>query len=271
MLSARQLGLEVYKSSANEDIVRCPWHDDRTPSATYNKSKGLFYCFTCGTGYNTEQLAEKLDIDLDDNEDALGLLEDYDLLVHHSSLEIGYPIRKEVPEYVAKRGISLETCIAYDLHYKEGAIPSVVMPVRNLRGELVGATYRFIDKVGYRYIKMCQTTPIWPMPFLHKYKEGESIIVTEGAWSAMKIHSFFGEIYPVALLGAKANHQILDILAPFRPIFLYDNDTAGIRACRKMRKLSPLVKAYTLTTSPDDMDKEQLWDLIYRTTEAMVR
>jgi hypothetical protein len=89
--------------------------------------------------------------------------------------------------------------------------------------------------------------------------QGRKVVVTEGAWSAMRIASVMGfEVLPLALLGAKASAHIVEVLQPLQCIFLYDGDPAGERACRKMRSLFPTAHAWTLPTSPDDMDNAEV-------------
>lgn len=69
-------------------------------------------------------------------------------------------------------------------------------------------------------------------------------------------------VHSLALLGAKANEAIVDVLRDWDiVIFFYDGDEAGIRACRKMRKLFPLAYSWTLPTAPDDMTDKELEEL----------
>lgn len=57
----RAIGLEIHAISGVEEvIVKCPYHDDLHPSASFNIVKGLFFCFACGASANAEQLAKKL-------------------------------------------------------------------------------------------------------------------------------------------------------------------------------------------------------------------
>lgn len=70
-------------------------------------------------------------------------------------------------------------------------------------------------------------------------------------------------VHSMALLGAKANEKIVDVLRDWEfVVFLYDGDEAGTRACRKMRQLFPLAKAWTVDVSPDDMTDEQLQEML---------
>ena len=56
----RALGLEIHAISGTEEvIVRCPYHDDRHPSGSFNVNSGLFFCFSCGAAANVNQLAAK--------------------------------------------------------------------------------------------------------------------------------------------------------------------------------------------------------------------
>lgn len=273
MSSARDFGITVVRTSGAEENVICPFHADSSPSASFNKTKGLFYCYVCGVGYNISQLAEKLCIDMGDLDDEMEVLSDYDFVSGDTPLEIGE--RVEWHKYYWERKVSGITCFTYDLHFKEGSFPAAVFPVKSLKGEVIGAVYRFTDPKGNRYVKVGQMTPVWPMPFLKTFREGQPVIVCEGVFSALRIHSFFSDIHShlaaLCLFGAKANQQIIDTLNPFRPVYLYDHDQAGIKACKKMRQLSPTSLAFTLSTAPDDMTDEQLEDLFVKITSEVMK
>ncbi len=59
-LDYQALGLEIHAiSGAEEIIVKCPYHEDSHPSASFNIVKGLFFCFACGAAANANQLARK--------------------------------------------------------------------------------------------------------------------------------------------------------------------------------------------------------------------
>lgn len=56
----KALGLEIHAISGTEEvIVKCPFHDDRHPSASFNVNSGLFFCFACGAAANASQLAAR--------------------------------------------------------------------------------------------------------------------------------------------------------------------------------------------------------------------
>lgn len=268
MTSARDFGLTVVRSSGSEENVICPFHSDSSPSASYNRAKGMFYCYVCSLGLNSQQLAERLGIDLD--EEFNYALEDFDLLDSSEPLELGSAMVSN--DYLFSRKIGMIVARGYGLRYLEGENPAIILPVVSLKGKLTGTVYRYIHPRGSRYSKHGTMTPVWPMPHLLDTKPGQYLIVTEGAFSAMRLATAWGivpGVLPVALLGAKANQGILDALAPFRPIFLYDNDEAGRRACQKMREIAPLTKAFVLDTSPDDCSDEQLEQLKQKVHEVI--
>lgn len=66
-----------------ERSIRCPFHDDRTPSASWNDETHLFYCFTCGWGGTARSVAERLG-----NEKTMNLL---------GTIEAGVAVPKAPP------------------------------------------------------------------------------------------------------------------------------------------------------------------------------
>lgn len=267
MTSARDFGLVVTRTSGAEENCICPFHHDQNSSASWNREKELFYCYVCNLGLNLAQLMEHLNLQMDwdmereDREPA-----EYDLVGEEQYFELGVAIASG---YYTKRHISEETRIVYELGWKSSQPAAAVLPVRRLNGKLCGAVYRFVrpELSGTRYMKVGKMQPVWPMPMLQRLQsDGKITIVCEGAWSAMRIHTFMlskgYEAYVFALLGAKANQSILDVMCSFNPVFLYDNDKAGFNACNKMRKLSPTTHAFTTTKSPDEMDDEEINDFL---------
>lgn len=266
MLSAKALGMQVVKSSASgEVLVLCPFHADHNPSAWYNQAKGLLYCSVCGRGWNLQQLSKQLNVDLGDvDEDERGP-ERYSLIAEEENYDLGACVYND---YFSKRKISEKTIYHYDVRWSD-AKNAAVLPVTTVSGQIIGATYRFADAkaAGTRYKNLGKSAPLWPMNLLKHAKTDEVIVVVEGAFSAMRIYDHwlqYGYTSPVlALLGAKANQEILDALAPFRRLwFLYDKDDAGMRARDKMRGLTVNDLIYCISPSPDDMTDKQLDKLL---------
>lgn len=266
MISARDFGLDVVKSSGGEELVVCPFHADHSPSAWFNPVKGLFYCTVCDLGLNINQLAKRLNVDVSVFQEESEFIPEYNLVQEEELCDLGSATYND---YFRQRGISEETIKKYGVRWLEYPYPAAVLPVTNLKGQVKGAVYRYRnpEQVGTRYKKFGASYPVWPMHLIQNYSPQETtVIVTEGAWSAMRIRDYFSLAtvdYPVlALLGAKANKDIVQSLFPFRVFYLYDGDMAGRRACRKMRELSPLTESFVLSKSPDDMNKNEIGQML---------
>lgn len=272
MISARMLGLEVTRVSAGEELVRCPFHSDSNASAWFNPHKGLFWCAVCNLGLSAKQLITKMgtDIDLDQVvSDAEGEIPDLDLIQENHILPMGNP--HQWSSYYEGRGVSEEVVGMYQLEVNI-VNHSIVFPVSDIWGNRIGSVERFINSeaTGTRYKKSGTMTPVWPLHFLNLFKKGDSFIVTEGAFSALRLCTWSkrqgGRGIAFTLFGAKANQEIIDVLRPFNPVFLYDKDEAGINACRKMRKLAPEWDSVVLAKAPDDMSSEEINELMVKVT-----
>lgn len=276
MLPARVLGLEVIRTSGKEEVVKCPFHTDTNPSAWWNPEKGLFWCAVCMKGMNAYMLAKALGVPLEVIEK--GLLaepEDYDLFSETLRLPRG---ERVYANYIKDRGISERIAIAYGVEWREDKPQAAVLPIPDINAEVVAVVHRYVNpkETGTRYKFFGEPTPVWPINMLRHVGTKRPIIVTEGAWSAMRIATFCVESRSdfyncFALFGAKANQRIVEVLAPFKPVYLYDNDKAGRKACEKMRSImSADSLAFTLNTSPDDMDNgevEKLFESLRKRTQ----
>lgn len=270
MYSAQSLGLSVQGYSNHQQLIVCPFHHDNNASAWFLERKGLFYCSVCGIGYNIHQLAKRLEIDLDDiEEDHEQELPDFNLLNDNQQIDYGEPF---FHPYFGERGISRAIALEYGITWKMGNPQAAVLPITDVYGKRVGACYRFLNvqEAGTRYKIVGEPTPLWPMHLVKQgwSKDSKGLIVTEGAFSAMRIASCLDSLgcqgNIVALLGAKANESIVTALRPFEAFVLYDNDFAGRRACKKLRELHPTVHAWTLNKAPDDMSDDEIYQLLDR-------
>lgn len=264
MWSARMFGLEVVSTSGGEELVRCPFHDDVKPSAWFNPQKGLFWCAVCQLGLNMRQLQKRLDVELD-VEDMVGPPPDYDFVSEAHTLDLGVSMYHP---YFDQRGIDRNVIDMYDVRWKFNGHEAAVLPITTTNNIIMGAVYRYqnAEAAGVRYKKMGTQYPLWPMSFLKGLPEEAHIIVTEGPWSAMRIatvlaqHNEPGTV--VSTMGALANPRIIDVLRPFCPVFLYDNDRAGRTACRKMRRLAPHWNSWVTQNAPDDLDDPSIQFLL---------
>lgn len=118
-LSAMLGGIK-WNGQANQMIV-CPFHDDRHPSLSISLEKGVWWCFACGKGGGLQRLAQMLGGNLDAADLAVRTLDlepakpeaDFtDLAVQQESDLYDLLSDVKVPEWVwnyfEKRGISRE-------------------------------------------------------------------------------------------------------------------------------------------------------------------
>lgn len=266
---ASDFGLNVVRSAGNEEYCLCPFHTDTKPSASYNRRKGLFYCYVCQLGLNTVQLSSRLGLSITDLDEWVKINEEpeeYNFVNEDERIELGQFIYHD---YFQKRGIGKESILEYGVSWKSSEPEATVFPIVSMQGNVQGAVYRYqnMEAAGTRYKKIGQMSQLWPLPFLKRAKEGEVIYIVEGGFSALRIHTAFvrlNEPPPVilALFGARANSDIADLVRPFKPVFLYDKDNAGQHACRRMRRVMPTCHAWTLTMAPDDMSFERIYAML---------
>lgn len=263
-MHATDFGLPIVRVSGGEELVLCPFHADSTPSAWFNPAKGLFYCAVCDLGLNAASLAARLGVEWDgEYEEVEEKIPDYSLILEADTWASGIT---DYHPYLQERGVFPLITTRYGLSVTNDA---VIFPVTDLKGKLTGQVLRYFEpeKHGTRYRKFGVMQPVWPMHFLGFYISTRRPVVVEGAFSVLKLHQYSASFLWLALLGAKANRTLVEMLSPFDPIYLYDGDTAGKRACARMRELDPLAHAYTLSVSPDDMDDEQLGKLLRKLEE----
>jgi hypothetical protein len=265
MSSARQFGLTVTGSSGGQELVLCPFHLDRHSSAWWNPTKELFYCAVCGFGLNAWQLANRLGVEYEEVIEWNAELGDLYLVDDEPVWELGQLVYHD---YFRERGIHEKVINAYGVRWKNAEPRGAVIPLTSLSGEIVGVQYRFQDEVtaGTRYKIHGKVPPVWPMHKLKDLHNGCPILLFEGVWSAMRVATWLLRhphinLPTFALLGAKANEEIVETLSPFNAVYLYDADEAGSRACKKMKELAPLSHSF-ITMSPDDMRDGEIENLL---------
>jgi len=250
--------------------VRCPFHHDKTPSAWWNPKKELFYCPVCNLGLNLHQMQSRLHLEMDEVAPSEREVPDFDLTMEVLAMPRGVMLYHP---YYAERGISAETIEFYGVQWTMYPLQGTLFPFVNLRGKTQGCMVRYLnpEEAGTRYNIHGKPTPLWPLVQLKGCREGKVVLITEGPWSAMRLHQFIKtrfdvQAYIFSTMGAKANEGLLDVTRHLRPVFLYDGDTAGQNACRKMKSLGA-EHAFTLSVSPDDMSEIHMYQLFERLME----
>ena len=68
------MGIEVSNVNGEEIQFKCPFHDDKNPSASFNTTNLVYNCFVCGGGslkYLAQQLGAKITSSVSKNTDFL--------------------------------------------------------------------------------------------------------------------------------------------------------------------------------------------------------
>ena len=245
---ATMLGLEVVKGMGHEELlVFCPYHSDSRASAEYNRTKGMFYCFGCGTYKTAAELAEDLggelvavSMDGVEREEATGeSLAWLRLLSNPLAFDNEYlQSRRVLDEQVELRGIRANA-------------DGIIFPILDKFNKPVGAQIRHLARQP-KYKLHGERTPVWPLGNLTR-KEGD-LFITEGVFGVLRAERIeYGNA--VALMGAssveKAARQIK--LLNFRtPYAAMDSDKAGLIAAGKLILLGIPAIFHESGIAPDD-------------------
>lgn len=235
----RKLRLDQISIKDDEIVASCPFAEeyhthgtDSKPSFSLNVGKGVYYCFTCGSRGNIEQLVRHV-FDVD-SLTATVFLEDwgYDVL----ELKLREPVlveqKRDVREAILTQFTNISTdCIELyrgDIDGKE----CFVFPVRDHLGSLVGGIAR--STVGRFHMVL------WGLEKSH-YLYGEDrvvleepLVVVEGPKDVAAVRE--AGYNAVALMGAHASGiQISKIISLTNEAIVWlDNDAAGKLGVKKL-------------------------------------
>ena len=222
------LGLDVFKIGRIEATCWCPFHDDTTPSATFNIVKGLFHCFGCGVAMNAKQLANELGGEV---VKVRGLVpKAYDpkersnawRLLLRAKLAWSNPYLKErkVPNnLINKYGI---------LEYPGG----IVFPIHNIEGDITGVQVRRYSGRP-KYMFYGERQPLWPMDRIWGEPPKAPLVLVEGIFGALRAESAGVEgVY--ATMSVSSVESLPSILMGRKVVSAFDDDDAGILATAKL-------------------------------------
>ena len=193
------LGIEVANEGEEEILFKCPFHDDKTPSASYNITDRVYNCFVCGGG-SLKTLAKNLGFEMEaefidrippsvesiqrDLESILNpnvvkedyFLEDFEKITHEF----------QCPEYLLER-IGFDTVVEFDLHMCESE--------KSVYNERIIFPLHSSDNVGFIARDYTEVKPqkyLFPknMPkqeFLFGKMNSDEVIIVEGVFDVMKM------------------------------------------------------------------------------------
>lgn len=241
-------GLETTGQGA-ERMIRCPFHDDRTPSCAINLDKKLFHCFGCGAqGTILDFIAL---MDSCSVADAAQQLADWGNSTKPCAQTAG--VAKERAQqassnepltfalrldpchpYLRARGVSEETVARFGLGYCDRGLMKgrICVPIHDEHGRLVAyvgrwaapvtppRTPRYLFPRGFR---KGQVLFNW-----HRVVDASHLVVVEGFWSVLRLDAL--GIAAVALMGctlSKPQEALFRSSRADRLTVLLDGDDAG--------------------------------------------
>lgn len=245
------LGTRYRMSQKGEVMFRCPAHDDRHASFSFNVKKGLGHCFACGWSPNTAALARRLHFDAPDAQ----IEEAVEKPTEQRRWRIP-PLTERGRRYLAGRGIQGPVVEKARLGECESGL---AIPWISKGGEILFPTVRtwsgepkYVSPPGTSKGKQLYG---WHMGI------GRQAVIVEGELDAVYLHQFG---FPALALGT--SHITDDQAAEVRGMttfILLDGDRAGdigseqvysaLRGECEVRTLSP-----PRPVDPSDLTEEEL-------------
>jgi len=237
------LGLQVSSYSEGEASCLCPFHDDHSPSATFNLEKGLFYCFACQESANVQKLAAatggyivKVDTIPSSLKRKIDTRKTWDEIVNAPlALDNPYLRSRHVTDEQVKRFEILDLGIGVGVIF------------RDLGGKMVGGQIRKY-KGTPKYEIIGEKPGGWPLVTALGYERGDRIFITEGFFGALRLDR--GNLKSIAAIGAGSVAKILEITNGMDTVTVFDNDYAGILGAGKF-----FVSGRTVLVPPFPVDE----------------
>lgn len=233
--------LHVAERYGDEVMARCIFHDERDASMQFNVASGLFICFSCGARGNSKTLQRELGLRFREGEiDVADLRARIDALRNPTTddilptLEESWLRRYQFPtDYWSERGFDKHTVAAFDLGYDPMG-EFVTIPVRDIRGNLLGVIKRFLGDIGPRYREpkgFKKSANLFGSWLVEEDEDASYVVLVEGPIDAMKV---WQAGHPaLAIYGSSLSPQQARILRRTglrRIILFFDDDKAG-RKC----------------------------------------
>jgi hypothetical protein len=258
MYDAALFGLHVVRNYGHYQLVRCPFHDDKHPSAIFLVNNGVFYCYVChrrevmasGGGEEIDQLPGKR-------------VELADLGKPAAIIDSTAPLSNEAIKYLKSRNIAIELAEEYGLRWDLHR-DAIAFRLYDGGGRLAGIVRRVVRPApeGSRYYLEGQRTPFWPLAKLADALH-HPLFISEGAFKAMRIAQVARaqgkQIVSVATMGSQIQPAAIDLIYQCRRpvVFVGDNDNPGRNAMECLWKKVLHVHCLVPRKQPFDEADEQ--------------
>jgi DNA primase len=277
-------GLEA-TGQGPEQMIKCPFHDDRSPSCSINLGKKIFHCFACGEKGTILDFVARLE--------PCSIAEAAQLLAGWCNIAGALPAAASVPKvrteglssnpplkftlqldphhpYLAERGVPEDTVSRFGIGYCDRGIMKgrVCIPIHDTQGRLVAFAGRSVglpvppEEPRYKFPRGFRKSLV--LFNFHRVTESHHLVIVEGFWSVLRLELL--GVAAVALMGCTLSEDqeaILRRSAADRITLLLDGDTAGRAGTSKI--LPRLVRHHFVhapdlpaDAEPDTMDERSL-------------
>ena len=228
-----------FLEKGNDYVVCClsPDHSDAHPSLRIDKDTGMFNCFSCGfRGDVFTHYEEYRSRTYDLFYEVEGLITN--LLIETRGLDIPESAMPFIQEF---RGIKAEVYEHFNAftHTDQQFMNRVVFPIYDISGKIQAFIGRYTHSKAtpkYRVEPPQANLPIYPVP------QADTVVFVEGLFDALNLID--KGMDNVACIFGTQNitwKTVTDKLSPLlhasRIALLFDNDTAGIAAARKLKDI----------------------------------
>lgn len=192
---AERLALKVTRHKS-----LCPYHDDHTPSLTFNVAKNTFRCYACGAHGGTIDLAMKV-LNLPFLEACRWLADELNVILEYKSptpkgeVSRGLFDAKRYARYFEHPWLSPEACkFLFDARHLHPAVvrfcrlnsyrDSLQIPYYSQDGKLIGIQRRYMgtDPTEPRFrFPQGKGCHLYNLPVLKMLRPGEDLYITEGS------------------------------------------------------------------------------------------
>lgn len=247
----------------SEQLVRCIFHDDTSPSLSINIEKGLFYCHACHVGGDVNDFLR-----LVSNQSKLHLIESDVERFHHILLH-----DEKMLDFLRKtRNITKETVIQRKIGY-DNLTGRFVIPIYDIDGNILGIRKYKPYSLTNKIIQYGDKYYCYPADVL---LNSDVIVFTEGEMDCLALLSH--DINAITLLPPSAVDNVDFIQEHLKDkiaIIMYDSDNTGkkmaIELSYKLRNFTNKIKIVELSPYKDVNDyltnksASDLVNLIYST------
>ena len=270
------MGIEVSHVNGEEIQFKCPFHDDKNPSASFNTTNLVYNCFVCGGGslkYLAERLGhEVLSEKLDEIPPSIISLErqlmeimdekniDEDIFENNFS-KLEYPI--ECPSYLLNR-VEFETILEFDLHICKSNNSTyderIIFPLySNDKRGFIARDYTDIKPQKYLFPKNMQK-----QDYLFGNFRNDAVIIVEGVFDVMKLWEY-GYYSCISTMGITIGDKQVEIIIKngIKDIIIMpDGDGAGMKFVERILEYKDMfnIEAMFSITGKDpcDMGKHEV-------------